>query len=439
MLEAKLKDIKALSTNGAKLAVLPVLYDLQRANEFFLQVKESASGSEYSHDLLKIDEDVDYADWSSKRLNIRSEIQRLYFDGEIAHASELQNVKNSLWGIVDALDASKLEELGVDKSDYLARLQNLLWGKVDVDLLLQALSKLLSRLRQTLAEIAKAMEERKLSQADGEKLYAQLEARFTFTAGSQVKKEWDEWQENYEYDTNLIERHAKGKLYAEMIQLFQSGFLAPQLKHQQAADMADFDTEIDFNLFQETPEGMDVRKCYSALRDLFQYKKGCLIPQKGIIGRYIFRNRQQVREEQRNAFFRFLRMAEWLDEMKQKDKTGKYPSTAKTTPPLSAQPTTNSSPCKFIPNPQDSVKILELLHELIDGQTKPLDIVMPIRAAIEAGVIRRPTWDEFRAEFGVHKLKAKSSFTQYTGNGYHFDTEVFYQIVAKFKSLISEK
>ena len=67
MLEAKLKDIKALSTNGAKLAVLPVLYDLQRANEFFLQVKESASGSEYSHDLLKIDEDVDYADWSSKR------------------------------------------------------------------------------------------------------------------------------------------------------------------------------------------------------------------------------------------------------------------------------------------------------------------------------------------------------------------------------------
>ena len=62
--------------------------------------------------------------------------------------------------------------------------------------------------------------------------------------------------------------------------------------------------------------------------------------------------------------------------------------------------------------------------------------MMPIRAAMEAGAIRRPTWDEFRAEFGEHKLKAKSSFTLYTGNGYQFDSEVFNVTVAKFKSII---
>ena len=179
-------------------------------------------------------------------------------------------------------------------------------------------------------------------------------------------------------------------------------------------------------------------KIETALRDFFQYKKGGFIPQKGIIGRYIFRNRQQVREEQRNALFRFLRMTEWLDEVKQKAKAEKCPKTTRTALPPSALSAMTSTPCKFIPNPQDAEQILKLLHELIDGQTKPIDIVMPIRAAIEAGVIRRPTWDEFCAEFGVHKLKAKSSFSLYTGDGYRYNTEVFNLTLAKFKSLISE-
>ena len=322
MLEAKLKDIKALSTNGAKLAVLPVLYDLQRANEFFLQVKESASGSEYSHDLLKIDEDVDYADWSSKRLNIRPEIQRLYFDGEIAHASELQNVKNSLWGIVDALDASKLEELGVDKSDYLARLQNLLWGKIDDDLLLQALSKLLLQLRQTLAEIAKAMENRKLSLEDGVKLYEGLEFRFNLWKDNPIEKIWKNWLASFEDedDWEVVKCHAVGRWYKEILLFFKSGFLTPKLENQQKADMADFIHEINFEYFQNVPEELDLQRNYSALRDLFHYSDKCFKPKKGAIGKYIFNQRKKVREEQRNALFRFIQIMIRLDELKKNEK-----------------------------------------------------------------------------------------------------------------------
>ncbi len=33
---------------------------------------------------------------------------------------------------------------------------------------------------------------------------------------------------------------------------------------------------------------------------------------------------------------------------------------------------------------------------------------------MDAGVIRRPTWEEFVQEFGAYRLKSKSSFSDYT-------------------------
>lgn len=57
--------------------------------------------------------------------------------------------------------------------------------------------------------------------------------------------------------------------------------------------------------------------------------------------------------------------------------------------------------------------IVSQLHNLLKGKTKPKDIVMPIRAAIDAGVIRRPTWEEFRSEFGTVSV-SKSSYNDYT-------------------------
>ncbi len=56
-------------------------------------------------------------------------------------------------------------------------------------------------------------------------------------------------------------------------------------------------------------------------------------------------------------------------------------------------------------------KILAMLHEQIDKKTKPKDILLPLRCAVDAGVIRKPTWSEFCEEFGSHKLKSKASLS----------------------------
>lgn len=61
--------------------------------------------------------------------------------------------------------------------------------------------------------------------------------------------------------------------------------------------------------------------------------------------------------------------------------------------------------------------IVGLLCQLMEGKTKPKDVMMPIRAAMDAGVIRRPTWEEFCSEFGEDRVKSKASFSDYTNPG----------------------
>lgn len=81
--------------------------------------------------------------------------------------------------------------------------------------------------------------------------------------------------------------------------------------------------------------------------------------------------------------------------------------------------------------------ILQKLHELVDTKVKPKDVMEPIRAAMDAGVIRRPTWAEFRAEFGENKLKQKSSLTKY--ENYEYAGEDFKVMVEEFRMLLKER
>ena len=76
MLEAELNSIKAVSAGGVKLALLHVLYDVQRVRETFEQVKAKVASNEYTRDLLEIDEDVDYLMWA-ERLKKCVSIQKL--------------------------------------------------------------------------------------------------------------------------------------------------------------------------------------------------------------------------------------------------------------------------------------------------------------------------------------------------------------------------
>lgn len=57
--------------------------------------------------------------------------------------------------------------------------------------------------------------------------------------------------------------------------------------------------------------------------------------------------------------------------------------------------------------------IIAQLHQMIDGCSAPMDAGMPIRAAIEAGIIRRPTWPEFIVEF-PDVCCARSTFERLT-------------------------
>lgn len=91
----------------------------------------------------------------------------------------------------------------------------------------------------------------------------------------------------------------------------------------------------------------------------------------------------------------------------------------------------------LVVKPICSQGVIKKLHELVDCQIEPKYVVMPIRAAMEAGVIRRPTWGEFCAEFGDNKLKAKSSLSNYTENSYQYEGESFKVMVEEFRSFLN--
>ena len=58
-------------------------------------------------------------------------------------------------------------------------------------------------------------------------------------------------------------------------------------------------------------------------------------------------------------------------------------------------------------------EIIAILNEMIDGCTEAKDVVKPIRAAMDAGIIDRPSWPIFIAEFPEAKC-GKSSLERRT-------------------------
>ena len=84
--------------------------------------------------------------------------------------------------------------------------------------------------------------------------------------------------------------------------------------------------------------------------------------------------------------------------------------------------------------------VVALLHQLMEGKTKPKDVLMPVRAAVEAGVIRRPTWEEFCQEFGSWRVKNKSSFSDYTNpDNKPYAGADFEMMKDKFRGLVTER
>ena len=96
----------------------------------------------------------------------------------------------------------------------------------------------------------------------------------------------------------------------------------------------------------------------------------------------------------------------------------------------------SSSFVLLVRKPDCADAVLQKLHELVDRQSEPREVVMPIRAAMDAGVIGRPTWVQFCAEFGADKLSSKSSLSKYTGDGYTYYGEDFMMIKESFRKFM---
>lgn len=82
--------------------------------------------------------------------------------------------------------------------------------------------------------------------------------------------------------------------------------------------------------------------------------------------------------------------------------------------------------------------IIEKIRDLVKGKTSPKDKMMPIRAAQDAGVIRRPTYSEIKKAFGDDFI-ANSSFHNYTDPTKEpFDQDnSFKMLKEEFKKLIN--
>lgn len=85
-------------------------------------------------------------------------------------------------------------------------------------------------------------------------------------------------------------------------------------------------------------------------------------------------------------------------------------------------------------------RVISRLHVLMTGKIKPRDVLMPLRAAIEAGAIRRPTWAEFISEFGS-KLASKASLSGYTDptKDKYGDDPQFWAMVEDFRQMIRQR
>lgn len=91
-------------------------------------------------------------------------------------------------------------------------------------------------------------------------------------------------------------------------------------------------------------------------------------------------------------------------------------------------------------SPECADRVISRLHVLMEGKFKPRDVLMPLRAAIEAGAIRRPTWAEFISEFGC-KLASKASLSGYTDptKDKYGDDPQFVAMVDDFRQIIRSR
>lgn len=315
-LESKIKDLNSgLTAGGMKFFLLYLLYETRKVCEFFADVEKKVSEKVFTSDILEIDADVDYKDWSNNKH------WKLNFDPQnIPEDSAFEPIEKTIWGMLDALPSNDSEQyVEFSRTDYKQVLQQILWSKCSNKQLFYALANLIKQLQITLCNIGDKQAKRDLSLEDGEKLYKGEEMLFNFSEAAKVVADFKKWKSDCEDDDEIILKRIEGKKLAEIKSFFDSGFLACKIEQQNEVDFSDYKEELDFNRLKGVAEGLNVEAYYSAMREFFKFNKGVLTPRKDKIGKFFFKHRKEVTVAHRVALFRFVKML-WLIEEEKKPK-----------------------------------------------------------------------------------------------------------------------
>ena len=89
----------------------------------------------------------------------------------------------------------------------------------------------------------------------------------------------------------------------------------------------------------------------------------------------------------------------------------------------------------YVNNKKDASVVIEILHQYIDGKTKPQAASLPIRAAMEVNLISRPTWEVFKKEFKNCTI-GRSSFEKYTSQ--IFDVKTNFRGEKLYESVVEK-
>ncbi len=82
-------------------------------------------------------------------------------------------------------------------------------------------------------------------------------------------------------------------------------------------------------------------------------------------------------------------------------------------------------------------ELLKRLQRIMEGKEKPKSKVMPLRAATDAGIMKKPTYEEYKKAFDPEGKVSKSTYNE-NMNPYNkpYEDEAFKQLVKEFEQLL---
>jgi hypothetical protein len=208
------------------------------------------------------------------------------------------------------------------------------------------------------------------------------------------------------------------------------------------------------NIFKEYPDYMlqskllDIRS--SLIKEFKQYKLGSLWCESidlekrlEYVGHYFVNHREEISEGEKKFFYLLDEICVITDVLT--DRVKKFWPEAEyvydseeESPQAEAKAEAPSRFYSVVIVHSKAQEVISMMHQFLKGKTKPKDVAMPFRAAMEAGVIRRPTYGEFVSEFGEGGIK-KSMFEDccrpdrnpFYGEAYDKMVEMFKQLIEK--------